>query len=125
MWGDDMPKRASGLTARKVETLRRPAAHAHGHGLYLVVKPSWQNPRYCSSILLTAAAVRRGSAVIQQCLWQRHGSDLAASRGAFDGQGPSGQSRAAKAFQHSGIADDYISAHASSWRNAKRGPSGL
>jgi integrase len=35
-----MPKRATGLTARKVETLRRPGRHADGHGLYLVVKPS-------------------------------------------------------------------------------------
>src|SRR5262245_24833566 len=40
MRGDDMPRRASGLTVRKVETLRRPGRYADGHGLYLVVKPS-------------------------------------------------------------------------------------
>ena len=35
-----MPKKAKGLTARQVETMKTPGDHADGDGLYLRIKPS-------------------------------------------------------------------------------------
>ena len=35
-----MPKKAKGLTARQVETIKTPGDHADGNGLYMRIKPS-------------------------------------------------------------------------------------
>jgi integrase len=122
MWergGDDVPKRASGLTARKVETLRRPGRHADGHGLYLVVKPSGRK----SWVLLYTFDGRRREMGLggypTMSLATARKTTLQHREMLSMGKDPLAKTRARSVPTFGQLADEYIRTHASSWRNEK------
>lgn len=119
MRGDDMPKRARGLTVRKVETLRQPGRHADGHGLYLVVKATGRK----SWVLLYTFDDRRremglgGYPTISLATARK--LTLQYSEMLSMGRDPLAEPRGRTVPTFGQLADEYISTHASSWRNGK------
>jgi integrase len=114
-----MPKRAAGLTSRKVETERRPGRHADGHGLYLVVKPSGMKSW---SLLYTIAGRRREkglggfpavSLATARKLALKNRETLAA------GRDPLEEADRKPVPTFGALADEYIRTHSLAWRNEK------
>src|SRR5262245_18934027 len=114
-----MPKRAKGLTARTVETNRKPGRHGDGHGLYLEVKPSGTK----SWVLLYTFAGRRR----EMGLGRYPDVSLAAARRKASQQreirandcDPLSARQKPLVPTFGEIADKYITAHCLSWKNAK------
>jgi hypothetical protein len=114
-----LPKRAKGLTARKVETLSKPGRHGDGLGLYLEIKPSGTK----SWVLLYTFAGRRR----EMGLGRYPDVSLAAARRKVSQQreilasgcDPLAVRRKALAPTFGDVADKYVAAHSSSWKNAK------
>ncbi len=113
-----MPRRAVGLTARKVDTLRKSGRHADGNGLYLVVKPSGAKSWV---FLYTFNGKRR-----EKGLGSYPAVSLAAARKLVPqhrealalGQDPlTRTTRRVPSFGE--FADEYVRTHSGSWRNAK------
>jgi integrase len=113
-----MPKRAAGLSARKVETLRKQGRHADGNGLYLVVKSSGAKSW---AFLYTLNGQRH-----EKGLGAYPAVSLAAARklalqfreGIALGKDPLAETtRKLPTFGE--FADEYISTHSGAWKNAK------
>jgi integrase len=113
-----MPKRAAGLTARKVETIRKSGRHADGNGLYLVVKPSGAK----SWVFLYTLHGRRHekglggypalslAAARQRALHER---EIVAG-----GKNPLNETNR-KVPTFGEFADEYITTHSGAWKNEK------
>jgi integrase len=114
-----LPKRAKGLTARKVDTLTKPGRHGDGHGLYLEIKPSGTR----SWVLLYTFAGRRR----EMGLGRYPDVSLAVARRKASqqretlasGSDPLAVRQRPLASTFGEIADNYIAAHSLSWKNAK------
>jgi hypothetical protein len=123
-----MPKRAAGLTARQVESRKRPGLIADGGGLYLQVTPGGAK----TWIFRFQIAGRRrdmglGSATIFSLAEAREKA-RAARRLVAEGMDPIVRRQAeriardldaAKAMTFRDCAERYITAHRAGWRNAK------
>jgi integrase len=123
-----MPKRAAGLTARRVATEKRPGAFADGGGLYLQVAPSGAKSwifRYqlagrrrdmglgSVSAFTLAEARERATDAFRQVA---RGIDPIDARLA---ERSAASVTAAKTITFSACAQRYIEAHQTSWRNEK------
>jgi integrase len=123
-----MPKRAAGLTARRVETEKRPGSFADGGGLYLQVAPTGAR----TWIFRYQMGGRRrdmglGSTATFTLARARERA-LAARQLVADGIDPIDSRRAERAAQavatarsmtFAACAEAYIAAHEAGWRNAK------
>jgi integrase len=123
-----MPKRAAGLTARQVETLKKPGLFADGGGLYLQRTASgaksWvfrfqisgcrRDMGLGSADIFSLADAREKARAARRLVAE--GTDPIDSRQAERAARAVG---AAKTMSFKECADAYIRAHQSGWRNAK------
>jgi hypothetical protein len=118
-WRNALPKRAKGLTARRVDTLDKPGRHGDGHGLYLEIKPRGTK----SWVLLYTFAGRRR----EMGLGRYPDVSLAAARRKASqhreilacGSDPLAVRQKPVAPTFGEVAEKYIAAHSLSWKNAK------
>jgi integrase len=123
-----MPKRAAGLTARRVETENRRGSFADGGGLYLQVAPTGAKTwifRYqmggrrrdmgLGSIATFTLADARERALTARRLVASGVDPIDSRRGERATQAVA----AARSMTFAACADAYVAAHAAGWRNAK------
>jgi len=114
-----MPKRAKGLTARRVDAIAKPGRHGDGHGLYLVVKPSGSK----SWVLLYTFGGRRremglGRYPDVSLALARH-KTLQLREMLSIGSDPLTVQKKPLSPTFGETADNYIETHSASWKNAK------
>jgi hypothetical protein len=122
-----MPKKAAGLTARKVETAKVPGYYADGGGLYLQVTDGGRSWIFRYQMAGRRRDMGLGPAEVIT-LAEARDKALAARRLLLDGFDPIETKRAAivaakldaaTALTFKAAAEKYIAAHNAGWKNAK------
>src|SRR5262249_54238325 len=127
-WGGRMAKKAAGLTAREVETVKTPGLRADGGGLYLQVAPSgaktWifrfqlrgrrRDMGLGSAAIFSLAEARRKAADARKLVAE--GVDPIERRAA---EVAAAAAETAKMTPFKECAKQYVASHEVGWRNAK------
>ncbi|NMN56474.1 integrase [Xanthobacter sp. SG618] len=108
------------LSAREVQTLKKPGRHADGGGLYLTIDPTGTRKRWVFLYSLNKRQREAGLGPASEVSLAEARRKAEAMRAMLrDGRDPLESRKKAEAPTFGEVASDYINAHAASWRNPK------